>query len=159
MEEIILRFSHIGRAIFIELNGKDFCKFSEVNRVWYNFITNDRVLQRINKKGIQDKIQILTKECERSRRLPKPTPFHLAAERGYLPVCQEIMENSDDKNPKTFTGSTPLHKAAEKGHLSVCQLIVENVDDKNPKNVIGLTPYDVAKNQPIKKVIEDALSK
>ena len=108
MEEILLRFSHIGRAIFIELNGKDFCKSKEVNGAWYHFINNDRALKKVNKKLIQDKIQILTAECKRSRIFPKPSPFHLAAERGYLPLCQEIMENSDVENPKDWRGWTPL---------------------------------------------------
>ena len=28
------------------------------------------------------------------------TPFHLAAERGYLPICQQIMENDIDNRIK-----------------------------------------------------------
>ena len=150
MEEIISRFPIIGDYIFEELNGKDFCKAKEVSRTWNCFISNEIVLQRAleahkaYKKRIQDEIIILTEECKRSRRFPRPTPFHLAAERGYLPVCQEIMENSDDKNPENIFGVTPLHKAAENGHLSVCQLIVVNVDDKNPKDNIGFTPLHKA---------------
>ena len=78
---------------------------------------------------------------------PKPTPFHLAAKRGYLPVYQQMMENANDKNPKDGIRVTPLHKPAENGHLSICQLIVENVDDKNPKNDFGSTPLHEAAEQ------------
>ena len=63
MEEILLRFSHIGRAVFIELNGKDFGKSREVNRDWYHFINNERALQKVNKIRIQEKIQTLTEEA------------------------------------------------------------------------------------------------
>ena len=162
MEEILLRFSHIGQAIFKELNGKDFCKSKEVNRSWYHFINNERSLQTAYKYRIQEKIDILTGECTR---FSKQTPFHLAAERGYLSICQEIMENTDDRNPKDYFQFTPLHLAArnghlavcqlifdntkdsggwnllhwaaENGHLSICELVVENVDDKNPKDIGG----------------------
>ena len=65
------------------------------------------------------------------------TLLHKAAEKGYLSLCQLIVVNVDDKNPKNNSDWTPLHEAAENGHLSVCQLIVENVDDKNPKDNRG----------------------
>ena len=152
MEEVLLRFSHIGEGIYKELNGKDFCKSMEVTRSWNYFIRDQRVLQRAYKvhkaigiQRIHKMIQTLTKEISRyERSVQKTVPFHLAAERGYFAGCQQIMENSNDKNPKDRTGYTPLHKAAENGHLSVCQLILENVDDKNPKNWYGETPFHCA---------------
>ena len=166
MEEILSRFPHLGEGIFKELNGKDFCKSMEVKRSWNYFIRNQRVLQKAYKayKAIQEKIQALSNEIENSnfRRQMKHTPFHLAAERGYTPVCQQIMENADDKNPKDISGWTPLHWAASNGHLSVCQLIVENVDDKNPKSNGGMTPLQLAvfsNHLGIKKLIEDAQNK
>ena len=142
MEEIISRFPHIGEAFYKELNRKDFCKSMEVNRSWNFFMNNQRVLQNAYKKRIQDKIQTLAEKIDGHGfwRHQRKLPFHLAAERGYLPVCQQIMENADDKNPKDQFGMTPLHKAAWNGHLAVCQLIVENVDDKNPKDDDGWTP-------------------
>ena len=113
----------------MELNGKDFSKSKEVARSWNYFINTERALQKAYKVRIQEKIQTLTEEIElRNNR----TTFHLAAKRGYLPVCQQIMTNSDDKNPKARDEWTPFHEAAGNGHLPVCQLIVENVDDKNP---------------------------
>ena len=115
----------------------------EINRHWLNFISNERALQKSYKDRIHNKIEILTAEV-RLRNVPffqeKQTPFHLAAERGYLPLCQQIMERSDDKNPKDNLSVTPLHSAAKNGHLSVCQLIIKNVDDKNPKDNRGWTP-------------------
>ena len=140
MEEILSRFPHIGENIFNELNSKDFCMSKEVNRSWNYFIKNQRILKKACKKRVQEKINNLTIEDPRNGVWMKTTAFHLAAKKGYLPVCQQIMENSDDKNPKDRFGWTPLHKAAQKGHLSVCQLIVRNVDDKNPKNYNGCTP-------------------
>ena len=91
MEEVLLRFQHIGEFIFKELNCKDFCKSMEVNRTWNYFIRNQRVLQRAYTAHkapiIQEKIQRLTEELNWYDNQEK-TPFHLAAERGYLAVCQ-----------------------------------------------------------------------
>ena len=137
MEEILLRFSHIGQAIFKELNGRDFCQSREVNRQWYHFISNERALQKAYKKQIEDKIQSLNDEIEGYNYLRNwnLTPFHLAAERGYLPACQQIMESAHDKNPKTAVGVTPLHEAAKNGQQ--CKKIfgnTETVQHSNPKS-------------------------
>ena len=118
MEEILLRFSHIGRAIFNELDGRDFCTSREVTQSWDLFISNDRVLQRAYKNRIQDNIQTLTEEADGY----ETTPFHLAAERGYFPVCRQIIENilnnllthhqnlnADCNHPRDGCGWTPLH--------------------------------------------------
>ena len=153
MEDILLRFPHIGEDIFKELGGRNFCKSMKVSRSWNYFIRNERVLQRAYKDYkaykniIQVKIQALTKEIGRYERLvQKKTPFHLAAKRGYMVVCQDIVEYADDKNPEDWDGHTPLHEAAKNGHFSICQLILENVDDKNPKCSNGKTPPHMAAN-------------
>ena len=70
MEEVLLRFPHIGEDIFKELGGKNFCKSMEVSRSWNYFIRNERALQKAYKnhkaykKVIQEKIQTLTKEID-----------------------------------------------------------------------------------------------
>ena len=126
MEEIISRFPMIGQAIYKELDRKDFCRSREVNRSWNYFMSNERALQKAYKKRIQEKIQTLKEEIlgYSDWRDQKTTPLHLAAKRGYLPVCQEIIEDADDKNPEEWLGWTPLHRAAQNGHLSICQLII-----------------------------------
>jgi len=148
MEEIISRFPVIGDSIFQELNGKDFCMSKEVNRSWNYFMNNERVLKKAYKKRIRDKIDIMTIENDKHEaRFTHgwlKTPFHLAAKRGYLPVCQFIIANADDKNPKDDRGMTPLHVAAQYGHLQICELIIANTDDKGPKSDVGYTPLHSA---------------
>ena len=51
------------------------------------------------------------------------TPFHLAAEKGHLPICEVIFDN----NSKDINGQTPLHLAAKSGHLIICKLISEKI--------------------------------
>ena len=67
MEEVLLRFPHIGEGIFKKLNGKDFFKSMEVSRSWNHFISNQRVLQKAykNHKAIQERIQSLTEEIKK----------------------------------------------------------------------------------------------
>ena len=52
------------------------------------------------------------------------TPYHYAAENGLFEVCQIILENVLDTNPKSKNGLTPLHLAAQNGHSDICQLIL-----------------------------------
>ena len=62
--------------------------------------------------------------------IPLETPFHLAACRGHLEICQLIIENVKDKNPKDNYGCTPLHLAAWTGRLEIVELICRNVEEK-----------------------------
>ena len=48
-------------------------------------------------------------------------------------MCNFIIKNTEDKNPRVKGGWTPLHFAAQNGHLVVYLLIMDAVEDKNPK--------------------------
>ena len=45
------------------------------------------------------------------------TPAYFAAKYGHYDICQLIIDNVDDKNPKDKYHNTPLHKAAENGNF------------------------------------------
>ena len=51
------------------------------------------------------------------------TPLHVAAENGCLEICEFILKNVEDKEPRTTNGRTPLVIAAENRHFNVCILI------------------------------------
>lgn len=53
------------------------------------------------------------------------TPFHSAAERGHLPVCQWLISLGVDPAAIDTFGRSALHYAAERGQLSVCTWLVE----------------------------------
>ena len=72
------------------------------------------------------------------------TPLHYAAENGNFEICQLIIDEADDKNPKMTNGDTALHMAARKGYLAISKLIIECAVDKNPDNVNGWTPLHQA---------------
>ena len=72
-------------------------------------------------------------------------PFHLAAHKNRVEICDFLMKTIRDKHPRNFIGDTTLHLTAEKGHVKVCMLILQGVKSKNPRNHIGKTPLTVAR--------------
>ena len=93
------------------------------------------------------------------------TPLHFAACYGKIEICQFIIADLNDKNPKNKDGvtpvtplylaancfgyfdnrgDTPLHLAASMGHLNICKLIIKGVQVKNPENNDGDTPLHLA---------------
>ena len=82
------------------------------------------------------------------------TPFHEAAVKGHLEICQTIMwsleiSNFTDFHPRDDKGSSPLHLAAAQGQLEICRwmiysLILNNVIDINPIDHEGTTPLHLA---------------
>ena len=95
------------------------------------------------------------------------TPLHFAAKRGKASICELIMKNIWDKNPKAFDGSTPLHEAvkANRSHLdylNVCKVLVENGADKNLTDEKGRTPiayayYQNNENSPLFQYLSSLL--
>ena len=61
------------------------------------------------------------------------TPLHSAAAKGHFSICDLILENVEEKDPKTKhdngQGRTPYDFAKSNGHFKICQL-VKNFKDK-----------------------------
>ena len=56
------------------------------------------------------------------------TPFHLAARKGYLNICELIMEHIEDLQPKNNEGKTPFDLAWP--HEDVMNAIVRQQIDR-----------------------------
>ena len=67
----------------------------------------------------------------------------MAAHNGHLAVCDFILQNAMDINPKDSEGWTPLHSAAQKGHMEVYNFLLRKIEDKNPIDSHGITPFDL----------------
>ena len=209
MEDVLLRFGHIGLEIFLSLDIQSLTKCQEASRSWKTFIDNEKIAPF---KIINEKTKIPTKNVWKAIRESSlesaiklanevnfvyngetcgETPLRTAAFSGKFAACKLIIENVEDKNPighssgrnllhdlarqsnlayncrdsKTAaesyqlimkyvedknpanadeSGETPLHEAAELDSFEVCQVIVKNVDEKNPKDDKGITPFCLA---------------
>ena len=181
MEEVLLRFGHLGKQMFNNLDIQSLKNCREVSQSWEDFIHHEKILsyqsikfysnlpvasiRKILRKSDSSQAAILVDNVKMVYKISwmgtlflnqdRPYPFHFAAKNGFLEICEMIMENMDEKNPKDDWGVTPLHEAAEYGKVEVCKLIVENVQcdkeickryqcDKNPKNDFNFTPLHMA---------------
>ena len=160
MDDLMLRFPHIGQQIFDKLDNVNLAKCQEVSTSWCDFINYQKntyikiirtyipedefkelwspVLHKYNSEtvmqlacGVQKFYNDFPKKIgQKSGR----RPLHYAAYSGQLSVCEYIMKNTQDKCPKDNDGIMPLHYAAQNNQLVVCQYIMENVEDKFPKD-------------------------
>ena len=174
MEEVLLRFGHIGDQIFEELDSQTLLKCGFVGRDWNLFLDHGKVrpfriikaITNIDENYLTNRIKEINVETAKGlvttirniyQGFPRRgninptshmdignTPLHQAAKNGHLLLCELIIDNVDDKNPKYEGEKTPLHYAAKYGHLAICQLIIDNVDDKNPKDNVLSTPLHYA---------------
>ena len=178
MEEVFHRFGHLGKQIFNNLDYQSLTNCSDVSQSWEDFIHHEKILsfqrikfysnlpntsiRKILRKSNSSQAFILADNVETVYKMggifnnqDRPDPFYFAARKGFSEICEMIMENMEEKNPKDECGITPLHQAAEYGELEVCKLIIENVQcdkeickryqcDKNPNNDINFTPLHMA---------------
>ena len=72
------------------------------------------------------------------------TPLHLAVSKGYLDMCQMLLEHKADVCAHEDNGDTPLHFAASRGHLEVARMLLEHKADVNALNEEGSTPLQDA---------------
>ena len=171
MEEVLLRFPHLGEKIFEELDNLVLTNCRTICKSWKDFIEENKIVQfRIVKKYTDCSELALKKFCSKTNvetianqsvidyrhrprwdfQLSGFTPLHAAATNGHLINCQLMIENLSDKNPKTNNERTPLNLAAIRGHYEVFKLFFEIVPEKNPKMSIEeqcKTPFhDAARN-------------
>ena len=74
----------------------------------------------------------------------RDTPFHIAARKGELNVCNLIIHNIIDKNPFNDKGETPLHIFSELYYLEMRKLLIGNINVKSPSVKICQTPVHLA---------------
>ena len=129
MEEVLLRFPHLGGRIFKILSNNGLIQCKMVTKTWYHFITNEKFYkQRVHYENLQKDVDAFGN-----------TPLHNAAKDGDSKNCKLIIDHVENKNPANDNGWTPLHYAAENGHLDIYRVIIENVEDKNPDDINGWT--------------------
>ena len=168
---MLLRFPHLGEAIFQKIDNKSLASCQSVSGSWYRFIQHQKRPKWVRIKHLLVKnLETLSKEFHElpiyqgslfngsfvkmlfsaihNKTICRSGTFlHFTALNGYFGLCQltiQKIHKVEDRNPSNEWGETPLHYAAMYGHLDVCELIIQSVDEKNPKNNEGNTPLHQA---------------
>ena len=174
INEVLIRFPHIGKQIFANLDDQNLTKSREVCDPWMTFLDSEKFIwTRIILSHIEDtnswnwqKFISTTSTpmlCKVARRIilfykseqictsfpgsihVEMSPLHFAAMMyDDTSYCANLIKNDTINYPKDESGMTPLHYAAQYGYISVCQLLLEKFTDKNPKNGLDETPFSLA---------------
>ena len=168
MEEVLLRFFHLGKQIFGQIDDQSFINCRTVGRSWkINIDTEDYAWIKITKKfpcelgklplhiaamtGQTEKFMNLLAESEDKNPIEVNgvTPYHLAAKNGHLEICHliciyQMTLCEGEINPPDNHKYTPFHHSAASGHLSICKFFINSISNKNPKCDQGATPLHLA---------------
>ena len=79
-----------------------------------------------------------------------------AAEKGDLPAVRARLAAGDNVNAVNQFGSTALHYAIQTGRLDVVRELIQAGADPTLKNKWGETSRDVAKNNEMRHLLEEA---
>ena len=132
MEEVLIRFPHLGDKILKKLDSKSLFNCKEVNRTFEDFM-------KVEKRSYLHAIQWYT-NCSES--LMREIVEKYGAAIIILSILHEIYGKfcRNTKQHHKYLqkyGNTPLHVAAKMGQSGAYHLIMENVANKNPFNMIS----------------------
>lgn len=72
------------------------------------------------------------------------TSLHIEAQRGYINIVSQLVQQGADVNAINYQGSTPLYIAALYGHADIVKFLITAGADINAVNRAGDTPLHVA---------------
>ena len=138
MEEVFIRFRHLGEQIFELLDTESLNKCTEVDKYWNEFVNTwklpwIRMIQNYVKttgswreffrKANIEKLKVIVEAIieanpDDDEFFPHDgTPLIFAAISGNVEIVAELLESeSKNKQPEDHNGMTPLHYAAKNGH-------------------------------------------
>ena len=171
MESIFSKIPDLGEKIFKELDNQSLVKCKEIQRSWYNFMKEEKILWfRMIQNYLGDQNDFLTAWRKVLKQVPVDfvmhvaiatkkfnaiyqlqsynSPIHVAASDGNVDLYKQMMVKLADMNPNEIYGSThPLLLAAENGQFDIYKHIIGKLADKNPAQLDGVTPlYMAAEN-------------
>lgn len=131
MEEVLLRFGHLGRNIFEKLDDLTLMKCKEVTRQWNLFIDSKKI-------GLLKVIKIKSNAPEEYIKKMLQRLNSDSAKQFANDVCRiygQFPSGTGEINPGNrgyFYTSTTLHCAIRTEKWLICELIIGNILDKNP---------------------------
>jgi len=85
-------------------------------------------------------------------------PLHNASSYGHVDIAALLIKYKGNVNATDRWLFTPLHEAAQKGRTQLCALLLTHGADPHMKNQEGHTPLDVATQDDVKILIQDAMT-
>jgi len=92
------------------------------------------------------------------------TPIHVAASLGSYDAIKALKKHGARVNVHAYNkdrtqgdGNTPLHEAAEGNYYNVCKVLIQSGADVFAVDTDGKTPYDVAQNQDVRNLLNQAM--
>ena len=176
MEVVCNRFPMIARNIFNNLDNITLISCKESSRELNTFLENEKTIwirmvglyngnfigfekswkQTIEKNSVDNikQLALATQKffMDHRRFVDQWHPLFIAAAEGSLELCNNITEQTGEKNPSiayqresngvhaTQTGYTALHFAAEFGYLDFAKQLFNSNVDKDPSDSWGYTP-------------------
>ena len=164
MEEVFLRFSHLGQDVFYCLDNEDLVKCRNVSRSWKIFIDNakfsskriiksfftkpkndfETALEEATLQVMKEMASIIQKFCQLWK--SPMSELHQAAIFGDTMIFREIFDDSLNWRLHGVNLS-PLALAAGKGYLRIYKLVQENVQNIKKTDLgylAGTTPLHIA---------------
>ena len=136
MERIFLKIPDLAEKIFKELDNQSLVKCKEVQRSWYNFINEEKVLWfRI----IQNYIRNDNKFLHAWRKVLTKVPVDFVTQ-------VALATQRFDAEPQIHSLLSPIHVAANDSDVDFYKQMLVKVDDMNPNNILfgNIDPLFVA---------------
>ena len=168
MEEVFLRFRHLGEQIFELLDTGSLNKCTKVDKSWNEFVTAwklpwIRMIQNcvrtagpwreFFRKANIEKLKVIVEAMPYDDEFfpHNGAPLIFAAMSGNVEIVAELLETeSKKKQPEDHNGRTPLHYAAEGGSFKVCKLIMKNLRSFDCKLCVQMYTYTATDRKSLK---------
>ena len=126
MEEVILRFPHLGRKIVSKLDNIGLVLTRGSSRTWCTFLDGQRIFKIRRIEATVKKFHVIGNS------------WNLFFKKATFETIVDFVQMVDKfyrHDPKLgyANGMTPLHVAAKKGHLEIFELIISDLKDVNPR--------------------------
>ena len=160
MEEVLLRFPHLGQNIFKSLTNEDLVQCREICQMWKDFIDVEKFfairriraffmklpisLEKALKQSTFEQVKEMASTIQKFQEMwnSEMSPLHDAVAMQNYAIFWEIFDESKidvSKGEKL----TPLQMATGKGYMAICKLIRNN-ENNYYKNIFrfakGKTP-------------------
>ena len=157
MEEVFLRFLHIGEQVFKQLDNENLTKCREISKSWEDFIDNQklpwiRMMKKyqleleFNKKILEEwqkfvksynvvTLQKIAIKVERffkdnpDEEYPILDPLSAATLSGNIEIVGKLLENGADLEALNYD---PLYYAAKQGDIVAYELLKKKCEDWSP---------------------------